>query len=84
MSDTVLENPYLDLKKLSEYSCLSQNTLRDHIKHGGLPAYKVGGKILVKKSEFDDWVEDQRLEVEDLDSIAEEAIESLQRQDSIH
>ena len=47
---------YLDLKRLSIYSCISVGSLRDYIRDGDLPAYRLKGKVLVKRSIFDDWV----------------------------
>ncbi len=51
-------DPFLDLKGLSKYSDLSVRKLRDYLgdlRHP-LPSYKVGGKILVRRSEFDHWI----------------------------
>ena len=48
-----LKDQYFDLKGLSIYSALAVPTLRDHIRVGCLPYFKVKGKILVKKSDFD-------------------------------
>ena len=79
MANTVIEDRYFDLKTLSEYSCLSENTLRYHIKHRSLPAYKVKGKILVRKSEFDEWITDHRMEIEDLEALVDEVVDSLRR-----
>ena len=53
---------YFDLKSLSEYSSLGVPTLRDHIRSEGLPYFKVKGKILVKQSEFDSWLESFRVD----------------------
>ena len=53
---------YFDLKSLSEYSSLRIPTLRDHIRSEGLPHFKVKGKILVKQSEFDEWLESFRVD----------------------
>ena len=53
-------DPYYDLKSLSAYSSLRVSTLRDHIRSEGLPCFKVKGKILVKQSEFDKWIENYR------------------------
>ena len=60
------EKVYLDLKGLSAYSSLSVSTLRDHIKANNLPHYSVKGKILVKRSEFDKWMQRYR-QVKDVD-----------------
>lgn len=49
---------YFTLRRLSAYSGLSIRTLRDYLKHRGdpLPCYRPGGKLLVKRSEFDRWM----------------------------
>jgi hypothetical protein len=49
---------YFSLRALSRYSGLSVRRLRDYLTDGNtpLPHYRVGGKILVSRSEFDDWV----------------------------
>lgn len=48
---------YLPLKALSGYSGLSVRTLRDYLVHRAhpLPHFRIGGKIVVKRSEFDAW-----------------------------
>jgi excisionase family DNA binding protein len=68
------EDRLLSLKELSEYSTLAESTLRDHMKRG-MPHFKVGGKILVRRSEFDQWIEKYR--VKDLDEVVEMAMKSL-------
>jgi Helix-turn-helix domain len=48
-------DPFLSLKALAAYSGLSVRKLRDCLddpRHP-LPHYRVGGKILVRRSEFD-------------------------------
>jgi excisionase family DNA binding protein len=52
---TILD-PYLPLRALAAYSGLSVRTLRsliDRLPDEALPAYRVGAKILVRRSEFD-------------------------------
>ena len=61
---------YFDLPALREYSSISIDTLRDHIRRDGLPAFQPRGKILVRKSEFDAWMNDHRLVTVD-DTIKE-------------
>jgi len=69
---------YFDLKSLSEYSSLCVPTLRDHIRSGGLPHFKVKGKILVKQSEFDTWLESFRVDTKcDLKGVVDSIIDSL-------
>ena len=55
---TVLD-PYMGLRALAAYSGLGVATLRgyiDRLPDEALPAYRVGGKILVRRSEFDVWI----------------------------
>ena len=50
-------DPFLPLKALATYSGLSIRTLRTHLEDSGhpLPCYRIGGKILVRRSEYDTW-----------------------------
>jgi len=76
-----LKNQFFDLKGLSLYSALGVGTLRDHIRSGSLPCFKVKGKILVKRSEFDQWIEKHRLnKKQDINNIVDEVLNSLKRQ----
>jgi excisionase family DNA binding protein len=56
---------YLSLKALSVYSGLSVRTLRGYLADAfrPLPHYRVGGKILVSRAEFDEWVRQFRVQV---------------------
>jgi Helix-turn-helix domain len=51
-------DPYLSLKALATYSGLSVRKLRNCLRHPSspLPHYRVGGKILIRRSEFDIWI----------------------------
>jgi excisionase family DNA binding protein len=51
----------LDLVSMSAYSCLGKSTLRGYIQSHGLPHYKIGGKLLFRKSEVDQWLEQYRV-----------------------
>jgi len=50
-------DPFLPLRALAPYSGLSVRTLRAHLEDldHPLPCYRIGGKILVRRSEFDTW-----------------------------
>ena len=73
-----LQDQYFDLKKLKAYSTFSVPTLRDYIRKGKLPAYKVGGKIVIKRSEFDAWIETHRMNKnQDLDAIVEDVMTTM-------
>lgn len=80
LSDT---NRLLDLKRLSEYSSLGIPTLRDYIRSAGLPHFKLKGKILVRTSEFDQWLESFRIDKkQELDCLVDGIINSLKQQKS--
>ncbi len=55
-------DPYLSLAALSGYCQLSRRTLQGLVNNvqDPLPSYKVGGKILVRRSEFDQWMSRRR------------------------
>lgn len=54
---------FLSLKALAAYSSCSVRWLRDRLVDSThpLPHYRVGGKLLVKRDEFDRWMEAQRV-----------------------
>ncbi len=49
------DSEYLTLVELAQYWSVSKKTLHKWIK-GGMPYYKVGRLVRVKKSEFDLWL----------------------------
>lgn len=55
-------DPFLSLRALTSYSGLSVRKLREHLADAAhpLPHYRVGGKILVRRSEFDAWIAQYR------------------------
>jgi excisionase family DNA binding protein len=69
---------YLDLQKLSDYASVAIPTLREHLRRGTLPHYKLRGKILVKRSEFDEWMRQFKVDQgDDLEDLVEETISAL-------
>ncbi len=64
---TRVEDCYMSLKALSTYSGLSQRKIKAllHDPHHPIPHFKLGegqnAKILVRRSEFDRWVEGYRV-----------------------
>ncbi|MBW2634627.1 MAG: helix-turn-helix domain-containing protein [Deltaproteobacteria bacterium] len=72
-----LADQYFDLQGLNTYSCIPVPTLRDYIKRDGMPCFKLKGKILVKRSEFDSWMNGHR--VDGIDVLKAKAIEALER-----
>ena len=74
----ILNDQYFDLKGLNAYSSLGVSTLREHIRSGSLPSFKVKGKILVRKSEFDNWIEENfRAPGQDLNGMVDEIMNNL-------
>ncbi len=63
------DDAYLPLKDLARYAGLSVRTLRSHLadRAAPLPCYRVGGKVLVRRSEYDSWV--RRFRVAGSDSL---------------
>lgn len=60
---SAIDPEYLPLKALTCYSGLCVRTLRTYIAHPSrpLPHYKIGGKILVRRGEFDVWASQFRV-----------------------
>lgn len=54
---------YLDLKSLADYSSCSVRWLRDRLidSTAPLPFYRIGGKILVARADFDAWMNGFRI-----------------------
>ena len=73
-----LKDQIFDLKGLSAYSALGVGTLRNYLKSDSLPYFKIRGKILVKRSEFDAWLEGYRVnKKQDLCHLVDDVINSL-------
>lgn len=73
-------DPFLSLKALAAYSGLSVRRLRDCLRDPAhpLPHYRVGGKILVRRSEFDAWMAAYRQRGSaDVDRIVAETLREL-------
>jgi len=70
---------WLDLKALTSYASISERTMRQwlHRASNPLPAVRVGTKILVRRSEFDRWLENHRLEPMDVGCIVNRMVADL-------
>jgi hypothetical protein len=57
------EQTYFTLKSLVAYSSCSSRWLRSRLvdSEHPLPHFKIGGKILVKREEFDEWITRHRV-----------------------
>jgi helix-turn-helix protein len=77
---STLLDPYMSLKVLAGYSGLAVRTLRNHLTDLAhpLPCYRVGGKILVRRSEFDAWIAQHRqVGPADVKAIVDDVLRSL-------
>ena len=74
---------WMDLKAVQRYACVSERTVRDwiHRPEHPLPAVQVEkGKLLVKRSQFDRWLEShpyRHAEAVDIGQIVDEVIKDL-------
>ncbi len=67
---------YMDKREAAAYTSVSLRNLESRLPE--IPHYRVGQKVLFKKSELDRWMETHREGGnQNLDRIADEAIESL-------
>ena len=64
MASTVtIDREWLRLRELAEYAAVSERTLCEwlHRANDAVPAVRVDGKILVRRSQFDAWLECHRI-----------------------
>lgn len=54
-----MEKPYLELEEIAEMLGVTVDTVRDYrkLKSNPLPMYRVGRKYLVKREDFEKWME---------------------------
>ncbi len=75
---------WLSLRQVTQYAALSERTIRGwiHSPVAPLPAIRIRGKILVRRSDLDAWFERHRIarfEKLDLDGIVEDVLQGLVR-----
>jgi len=75
---------YLDLKRLSEYSSLSIRTIRDYLfdRDDPLPSFCIKRKILVRKSEFDQWIKKYRTDSKKISKIVDDVLKDFKGVDN--
>ncbi len=73
-----IEPKYLDLKALAAYSSCSVRWLRDRLvdRTRPLPHHRIGGKLLVKREDFDLWMSAFRMvsAADDVSAIVESVL----------
>jgi excisionase family DNA binding protein len=64
---------WLDLRALVGYACVSERTIREwiHRHHDPLPAVQVEKKLLVRRTQFDRWLEAHRYRAADQVEISQ-------------
>lgn len=81
MQAILYQPEYLDLKTLAAYSSCSVRWLRDRLvdRAHPLPHHRVEGKLLVKKEDFDRWIDAYRVcqQPQELDRIVDNVLSDL-------
>ena len=75
-------DPFLSLRTLASYSCVSVRKLREYLHDPvhPLPHYRVGGKIVVRRSEFDRWMQQFRRRGDaDVERVVSEVLRDIER-----
>lgn len=77
-----LEDRYFPLTVLSKYAGLSVRTLRGHLvdRRHPLPHFRIRGKILVRRSDFDGWAARFRVHddaVDNVDALVDDVVAGL-------
>lgn len=73
-------DPYFSIKPLAGYSSLGERFLRGFLTAPDhpLPHFRVGGRVLVRRSDFDRWIEVFRHSTDkDAETIAERILANL-------
>jgi excisionase family DNA binding protein len=73
------QREWLDLRALTRYACVSERTLREWIHRASnpLPAVRVGTKLLIRRSTFDQWLENHKLTSVDVACIVNELVDGV-------
>ena len=74
-----IDREWLGIGELTKYASVSDRTLREwmHRQDDPLPAVRVDGKILVRRSQFDAWLERHRIQPRssvDVDAIVNDLL----------
>jgi excisionase family DNA binding protein len=77
---------WLDLKALTRYASVSERTIREwiHRPRHPLPAVQVGKKILVRRTQFDQWLEAHPFRPMvvtsvDVDAVVQDVLQGLRK-----
>lgn len=70
--DHLNSDHYMSKGEAAEYLGLSRRTVEYHLPE--IPHFRVGRKLLFRKSELDQWVESYRVPVQDLKSVVDQVV----------
>jgi lambda repressor-like predicted transcriptional regulator len=75
-----VSDAYFSLKALSSYAGLSVRRLRSWLndRRWPLPYYRIGGKILVRRSDYDVWAARFRRDAAAVDALVDDVMQGLQ------
>jgi len=70
-------DPWLSLRALAGYCSLSRRTLQAllHDLRDPIPSYRVGSKLLVRRSEFDAWMQHRRASQRNLEKVIDATLQ---------
>jgi excisionase family DNA binding protein len=70
---------YFSVKELSAYTGICVRTLRDMLNASAnpIPAFRFGGSIKVKRTEFDDWAKSCRIDNGRVNQLVDEVLNDL-------
>ncbi len=80
MGENRVTKEYFKIAELTEYSSISERTLREHLKDpvNPIPHFRIGaaGRIIrIKKTDFDRWMDSQRADQSnELDELIAEVL----------
>lgn len=81
MAHPFQQTGYFDLQALAAFSCCSVRWLRDRLadRTHPLPYHRVEGKLLVKREDFDRWIDHYRLcqQPDELDRMVDDLLQDL-------
>jgi hypothetical protein len=73
-----LKDQYFDLRGLEAYSGMKVSLLRSYIRSDNLPCFQIKGKIFIRRSEFDRWVNQYRINRnQNINNIVNEVMNNL-------
>jgi hypothetical protein len=74
-----VSDAYFSLKTLAGYSGLSVRRLRGYLtdRTWPLPSYRIGGKILVRRSDYDIWAAQFRRDPAAVDALVDDIMQEL-------